>query len=198
MSAEIRRSGSARLTPNDAAILRLIAHALSRQGQFESAAAAWQDLLAVIPDDAEATQAVLDRDLSHDGAFVYGVASTRIYCRPSCPARTPLRRNVRFYPSAAAAQGAGFRACRSRRPSCFASPTTRRCWRTATGSPSPLTALATSSIAQRSLPRSLGRAKSVSIRRLRLSPATSDRSGVSRTLTLTFALSRLTRVMSSS
>lgn len=61
-------------------------------------------------------RAVDSRDGRFDGWFYTAVTSTRIYCRPSCPARTPLRRNVRFYRSAAAAQGAGFRACRRCRP----------------------------------------------------------------------------------
>ena len=56
------------------------------------------------------------RDGRFDGWFYVAVTSTHIYCRPSCPARTPHRRNMRFYPSAAAAQGAGFRACRRCRP----------------------------------------------------------------------------------
>ena len=51
-----------------------------------------------------------------DGWVFVGVTSTGIYCRPSCPARTPKRENVRFYPSAAAAQAAGFRACKRCRP----------------------------------------------------------------------------------
>jgi AraC family transcriptional regulator of adaptative response / DNA-3-methyladenine glycosylase II len=61
-------------------------------------------------------RAVDSRDSRFDGWFYTAVTSTRIYCRPSCPARTPLRRNVRFYRSAAAAQAAGFRACRRCRP----------------------------------------------------------------------------------
>jgi AraC family transcriptional regulator of adaptative response / DNA-3-methyladenine glycosylase II len=60
--------------------------------------------------------AVLARDARFDGWFVTAVTSTHIYCRPSCPARTPAARNVRFYPSAAAAQRAGFRACKRCRP----------------------------------------------------------------------------------
>ena len=61
-------------------------------------------------------RAVASRDVRFDGWFYIGVTSTGIYCRPSCPAMTPKRANVRFYPSAAAAQGAGFRACRRCRP----------------------------------------------------------------------------------
>jgi AraC family transcriptional regulator, regulatory protein of adaptative response / DNA-3-methyladenine glycosylase II len=51
------------------------------------------------------------RDRRFDGCFFVAVTSTGIYCRPSCPAIVPKRENVCFYPSAAAAQGAGFRAC---------------------------------------------------------------------------------------
>jgi AraC family transcriptional regulator of adaptative response / DNA-3-methyladenine glycosylase II len=57
-------------------------------------------------------RAVTSRDRRFDGFFFTAVTSTGIYCRPSCPARTPARPNVRFYPTAAAAQGAGFRACK--------------------------------------------------------------------------------------
>ncbi|MBH1938422.1 helix-turn-helix domain-containing protein [Streptomyces sp. AV19] len=68
------------------------------------------------PDDDLRYEAVSSRDARFDGTFFFAVATTGIYCRPSCPAVTPKRRNVRFYPSAAAAQGAGFRACRRCRP----------------------------------------------------------------------------------
>ncbi|MER6753078.1 AlkA N-terminal domain-containing protein [Micromonospora echinofusca] len=61
-------------------------------------------------------RAVDSRDQRFDGWFYTGVTSTGIYCRPSCPATTPKRQNVRFFPSAAAAQTAGLRACRRCRP----------------------------------------------------------------------------------
>ena len=61
-------------------------------------------------------RAVDSRDERFDGWFFTAVTSTGIYCRPSCPALTPKRANVRFYPTAAAAQAAGFRACRRCRP----------------------------------------------------------------------------------
>jgi AraC family transcriptional regulator of adaptative response / DNA-3-methyladenine glycosylase II len=61
-------------------------------------------------------RAVDSRDQRFDGCFYTGVRSTGIYCRPSCPATTPKRKNVAFYPSAAAAQRAGLRACRRCRP----------------------------------------------------------------------------------
>ena len=55
-------------------------------------------------------QQVLERDASADGQFFYAVQSTGIYCRPTCPSRRPARRNVRFFPTACAAEKAGFRA----------------------------------------------------------------------------------------
>ncbi|MDQ6874883.1 MAG: helix-turn-helix domain-containing protein [Actinomycetota bacterium] len=61
-------------------------------------------------------RAVRSRDARFDGRFYTAVTSTGIYCRPSCPAQTPRRENVRFYPHAAAASAAGFRACRRCRP----------------------------------------------------------------------------------
>ncbi|WNC03092.1 Ada metal-binding domain-containing protein [Streptomyces sp. CGMCC 4.7035] len=61
-------------------------------------------------------EAVRGRDARFDGEFFFAVGTTGIYCRPSCPAVTPKRHNVRFYPTAAAAQSAGFRACRRCRP----------------------------------------------------------------------------------
>ncbi len=70
----------------------------------------------MIEDDARCYLAVQSRDPRFDGWFFTAVTSTGIYCRPSCPARTPLRGNVRFYPSSAAAQLGGFRACRRCRP----------------------------------------------------------------------------------
>lgn len=67
-------------------------------------------------DDESRYQAVRSRDGRFDGVFFTAVLTTGIYCRPSCPARTPHRPHVRFFRSAAAAQGAGFRACRRCRP----------------------------------------------------------------------------------
>ncbi|MDP9391832.1 MAG: helix-turn-helix domain-containing protein [Actinomycetota bacterium] len=69
------------------------------------------------PLDAERCyRAVAGRDARFDGWFCTAVHTTGIYCRPSCPARTPLARNVSFFATAAAAQAAGFRACRRCRP----------------------------------------------------------------------------------
>lgn len=67
-------------------------------------------------DDEHCYRAACSRDGRFDGAFFTAVLTTGIYCRPSCPAVTPKRPNVRFYPTAAAAQEAGFRACKRCRP----------------------------------------------------------------------------------
>lgn len=61
-------------------------------------------------------RAVQSKDSRFDGVFITGVFSTGIYCRPSCPAITPKRKNVGFFPTAAAAQAAGLRACKRCRP----------------------------------------------------------------------------------
>src|SRR5205823_11125549 len=61
-------------------------------------------------------RAVESGDSRFDGWVYCGVTSTGIYCRPSCPAKTPKRENMRFYATAAAAQGSGFRACKRCRP----------------------------------------------------------------------------------
>jgi AraC family transcriptional regulator of adaptative response/methylated-DNA-[protein]-cysteine methyltransferase len=61
-------------------------------------------------------QAVVARDRAADGTFVYAVRSTGVYCRPSCPSRRARVENVAFYPSGAAAERAGFRACKRCRP----------------------------------------------------------------------------------
>ena len=67
--------------------------------------------------DADACyRAVKTRDTRFDGRFFTAVRSTGIYCRPICPAQTPRRENCTFYPSAAAAQEAGYRPCLRCRP----------------------------------------------------------------------------------
>lgn len=62
--------------------------------------------------DTERWRAVIAHDARFDGAFVYAVRSTRIYCRPSCPSRRPARRHVVFFSSPGGAEQKGFRACR--------------------------------------------------------------------------------------
>ena len=66
--------------------------------------------------ETNAWNSVVTRDERADGAFVYAVATTGIYCRPSCPSRRPKRGNVRFFYSTKAAERAGFRACQRCQP----------------------------------------------------------------------------------
>ena len=67
-------------------------------------------------DQESCYSAVKSRDRRFDGVFYTAVRTTGIYCRPSCPARTPAMRNVSFYRTAAAAQSAGYRACKRCQP----------------------------------------------------------------------------------
>ncbi|MBI1181263.1 MAG: bifunctional DNA-binding transcriptional regulator/O6-methylguanine-DNA methyltransferase Ada [Alphaproteobacteria bacterium] len=66
--------------------------------------------------DAARWRAVAARDRSADGAFVYAVETTGVYCRPGCASRRPRPENVRYFAGAAEAEAAGFRACRRCRP----------------------------------------------------------------------------------
>jgi AraC family transcriptional regulator of adaptative response/methylated-DNA-[protein]-cysteine methyltransferase len=61
-------------------------------------------------------QQVLERDARADGQFVYAVKSTKIYCKPSCASRRPMRKQVSFFPTPALAEAAGFRACKRCEP----------------------------------------------------------------------------------
>jgi AraC family transcriptional regulator of adaptative response/methylated-DNA-[protein]-cysteine methyltransferase len=67
-------------------------------------------------DDAVLWKAVRDRDAAWDGVFVYGVRSTRVYCRPTCPSRRPRPENTRFFAVPEAAERQGFRPCRRCEP----------------------------------------------------------------------------------
>src|SRR5690606_18350271 len=70
---------------------------------------------SMIDDDA-AYAALASHDPRFDGVFFVGVTSTGIYCRPICPAKTPMRKNCRFFAGAEAAEKAGFRPCLRCRP----------------------------------------------------------------------------------
>src|SRR2546422_6927090 len=61
-------------------------------------------------------RAIKRRDYHYDECFVFGVRSTGVYCRPSCPARTPRRNQVVFFLTPVLAEGDGFRACKRCRP----------------------------------------------------------------------------------
>jgi AraC family transcriptional regulator, regulatory protein of adaptative response / methylated-DNA-[protein]-cysteine methyltransferase len=77
-----------------------------------------EQILEQIPEqiDARRWQAVVNRDTSLDGTFVFGVSSTGVFCRPSCPAKRPRRENVSFFGHALEAEQAGYRACLRCRP----------------------------------------------------------------------------------
>lgn len=65
-----------------------------------------------IPDPERCWEAVEQNDETFDGRFVVAVRTTKIYCRPSCKSRLPLRKNVEFFPRAASAEAEGYRACK--------------------------------------------------------------------------------------
>lgn len=67
-------------------------------------------------DHAECERARVGRNRAYDGVFFSGVRTTGIYCRPVCPVRPAMAKNVQFFPSAAAAEAAGFRPCLRCRP----------------------------------------------------------------------------------
>src|SRR5262245_42684599 len=69
-----------------------------------------------LPSIREMERAYRQRDASYDGVFFLAVRTTGIFCRPSCPARKPLPRNVEYYASARQALFAGFRPCKRCRP----------------------------------------------------------------------------------
>lgn len=88
---------------------RLVRFPLARSGDVDKDG-------PMIDDEERCYRAARSRDARFDGWFYVGVTSTGIFCRPSCPATTPRRANMRFYRTAAAAQGDGYRACRRCRP----------------------------------------------------------------------------------
>ena len=73
-------------------------------------------LSPAMPEESTMRQALLTRDARYDGAFVYGVITTGVYCRPSCRSRQPKLQNTRFFKDPAAAESAGLRECKRCRP----------------------------------------------------------------------------------
>jgi hypothetical protein len=88
------------------------------------------------PDDCR-WRAVVERDARVDGAFVYAVSTTGVFCRPSCGARTPLRKNVSFYRAPPEARLAGFRACKRCTPESAGVSSTAQPASAASASPCP-------------------------------------------------------------
>jgi AraC family transcriptional regulator of adaptative response/methylated-DNA-[protein]-cysteine methyltransferase len=81
---------------------------------------------SVVSSSSSRWQAVLSRDLSADGRFVYAVTTTGVYCRPTCPSRRPRREHVLFFEAGNEAARAGYRACRRCRPDEAVSPAVAR------------------------------------------------------------------------
>lgn len=75
-----------------------------------------------LADDERMWAAIVSRDRTCDGQFFYSVATTGIYCRPTCTARRPLRHHVQFHPTPAAAERQGFRACKRCKPNEMTAP----------------------------------------------------------------------------
>ena len=78
--------------------------------------------LQTLPSRQEMERAFLDSDASFDGLFFTGVRTTGIFCRPSCPARKPLPRNIEFFPTVKEAMFAGYRPCKRCHPTENAAP----------------------------------------------------------------------------
>ncbi len=83
-------------------------------------------MLPAMPTEAAMRRAVAERDAALDGAFVYGVTSTAVYCRPSCASRPARPERLRFFATPDAAEAAGFRACKRCHPRDRDAATTRR------------------------------------------------------------------------
>ena len=89
---------------------------IQRTGEKKASMRAKHPMEEAPMNEAMAWESVLHRDVSADDRFFYGVTTTGIYCRPSCPSRRPKRDNVAFFSSVEAAEHAGFRACQRCRP----------------------------------------------------------------------------------
>src|SRR5712672_2673720 len=87
---------------------------MSENGEIDGAGL--EDTHPMESDHEACYRALLTRDPRFDGRLFVAVRTTRIYCRPICPARTPKRENVTFYATATAAQEAGYRPCLRCRP----------------------------------------------------------------------------------
>ena len=89
---------------------------IERTGEKKASMRAKHPMEEAPMNEVMAWESVLHRDVSADDRFLYGVTTTGIYCRPSCPSRRPKRDNVAFFSSVEAAERAGFRACQRCRP----------------------------------------------------------------------------------
>ena len=88
----------------------------SNSGEAPNSGAAASNMPAAERQERDRWDALIARDSTHDGEFVFAVSSTGVYCRPSCPARRPRRENVKFFSRPDQAEKAGFRECLRCRP----------------------------------------------------------------------------------
>src|SRR5689334_24669208 len=72
--------------------------------------------MKTMPPTREMERAYLNSDAAYNGVFFLGVRTTGIFCRPTCPARKPLPKNVEYFPTAQTALAAGYRPCKRCRP----------------------------------------------------------------------------------
>jgi AraC family transcriptional regulator, regulatory protein of adaptative response / methylated-DNA-[protein]-cysteine methyltransferase len=115
------------MTSNHLTFPRATADAILIEDAISPVPAAYSNSIQFRPDDQlnninnnnERWKAVMARDSSRDGEFVFAVASTGVYCRPSCAARRPRRENVAFFSRPEQAEKAGFRACLRCKPKAF-------------------------------------------------------------------------------
>lgn len=69
--------------------------------------------------EQEKMQAIQNKDVSYDGRFIYGVKTTKIICRPGCPAKVPLKKNIVFFDTMEEAIEKGYRPCKRCKPEIF-------------------------------------------------------------------------------
>lgn len=95
---------------------RLVQHARPENRWRRAARVSWDGLMPTMPPPREMQRAWQRRDADYDGLFFLAVRTTGVYCRPHCPARSPLPRNVSYFATPAEAEAAGFRACKRCHP----------------------------------------------------------------------------------
>jgi len=102
--------------PRRAYVTRMATNAILSEEETMPRTSPQTSAQMAVQSNARRWEAVAARDAAHDGAFVFAVSSTGIFCRPSCPAKRPRRENVNFFDNAQQAEQSGYRACLRCRP----------------------------------------------------------------------------------
>jgi AraC family transcriptional regulator of adaptative response/methylated-DNA-[protein]-cysteine methyltransferase len=102
--------------PRRAYVTRMATNAILSEEETMPRTSPQTSAQMAVQSNARRWEAVAARDAAHDGAFVFAVSSTGIFCRPSCPAKRPRRENVSFFDDAQQAEQSGYRACLRCRP----------------------------------------------------------------------------------